>query len=253
MFAHCAAVNEDQRNRSQREYELAVSLYRDERNAQSAIVALERALRSDPANAEAHLLMGQLYGESGMYDRAEPFLRRAVELFRAQAADDPERASQYGEARNSLGAALVNLGRAAEALPMLREVSSDVHYRAPHLALGNLGAAYLALHRDREAVQVLERALGIRRDFCVGAYRLGEARHRIGDDEHAIEALDQALGTTAHGCDHIQAAWRLRGELRASLHQVEAARADLTRCRDLDPGSTDGRECATQLRATEAP
>src|SRR5260221_7393861 len=103
----CSPVSEENAQRSQREYELAVGLYRDERNVQGALVALERSLHLDPTNAEAHLLLGQMYGESGLYDRAEPQLRRAAELFAHEAADDPSKFARLGEARNSLGAALV--------------------------------------------------------------------------------------------------------------------------------------------------
>ncbi len=246
-------MTEESRGRSQREYELAVSLYRDERNVRGALVALERSLQLDPENAEAHLLVGQLYGESALYDRAEPHLRRAVELFTRLAADDPEKLARMDEAKNSLGAALVNLGRAQEALPLLREVVADVHYTSPHLALGNLGMAYLAVHQYPQAVETLQRAVAVRPDFCVGHYRLGEAYLRLNDDLHALESLDRALNNPAAGCNRIQPALRVRGEVHAHLHQPDAARQDFARCRDLNPNTRDGRECAAQLRTSEAP
>jgi tetratricopeptide (TPR) repeat protein len=249
----CGGVSEENRGRSQREYELAVSLYRDERNVRSALVALERSLQLDPENAEAHLLVGQLYGESELYERAEPHLRRAVELFTRLAADDPEKVARLDEAKNSLGAALVNLNRAQEALPILREVVADVHYQSPHLALGNLGMAYVALHQYTLAVEVLQRAVSVRPDFCVGQYRLGEAYLRLNDDAHALESLDRALNNPAQGCNRIQQALRARGEVHVHLHQPDAAREDFTRCRDLSPNSRDGQECASQLRTAEGP
>jgi hypothetical protein len=68
----------------------------------------------------------------------------------------------------------------------------------------------------------------------------------------AVEALDQALNTLAAGCERIQPAYRARGEAHARLRQPDAAREDFLRCRDLGPGTRDGRECASMLR-TEAP
>lgn len=253
LLVACGGVSEEQRGRSLREYELAVSLFRDENNVRGAIVALERALRLDPDNAEAHLLLGQLYGASELYARAEPHLRRSVELFTALAAEDPEKQARLAEARNALGAALVNLGRASEALPILRQVASDIHYPSPHLAQGNLGHAYLALRRYREATQALERAVAIRQDFCVGHYRLGEAYFRMNEYGRALEALDRGLNARTPGCDRIQPAYRVRGEVHVRLHQPDAARADFTRCRDLAPRTRDGRECASLLRTAEAP
>ena len=253
VLSSCSGVSEENRGRSQREYELAVSLYRDERNVRRALVALERSLQLDPENAEAHLLVGQLYGESALYDRAEPHLRRAVALFAVIAADDPEKIARLDEAKNSLGAALVNLDRAGEAVPLLREVVADVHYQSPHLSLGNLGMAYVALHQYANAVEVLQRAVTVRPDFCVGHYRLGEAYLRLNDDAHALESLDRALNNPAQGCNRIQPALRARGEAHAHLHQPDAAREDFTHCRDLNPNSRDGRECASQLRTAEGP
>lgn len=249
----CTGATEENRGRSQREYELAVSLYRDERNVRGALVALERSLQLDPDNAEAHLLVGQLYGESALYDRAEPHLRRAVALFTRLAVDDPEKLARLDEAKNSLGAALVNLGRSQEALPMLREVVADVHYPSPHLALGNLGMAYSAVRQYPQAIETLQRAVAIRPDFCVGHYRLGEAYLHLNDDLHALESLDRALNNPAAGCNQIQPALRVRGEVHVHLHQPDAARTDFARCRDLNPNTRDGRECASQLRTSEAP
>ncbi len=253
LTACVAGVSEETRTRSRNEYELAVSIYRDEHNPRGALAALERAIRLDPDNAEAHLLLGQLFGESGMYDRAAPSLRRAVEIFLREVVDDPEKFARLGEARNSLAAALINLGRPQEALDILRPVTEDVHYPNQHLAMANTGQALIALHRYPAAIVALQRAVAIRPDFCLGHYRLGEAYAGSNDLAHALPALDRALSSPGNGCDRIQPAFRLRGEVHARLHQPDAARADFTRCRDLGPDSRDGRDCASQLRTAEAP
>lgn len=241
------------RQQSQRRYELAVTLLRTENQPRSALVELERAVRLDPENAEAHLLIGQIYGGSGLYAQAEAPLRRAVELLRRDAAEDPAQRASFGEARNSLGAVLVNLHRAAEALPVLIEVSEDVHYPQPHLALGNLGLAYIQLRRYADAVRVLERAVASRPEFCVGHYRLGEAYAKLDEGERAMAALDRALSSRGPGCDRIQPAFRLRGELHARLSHAEQANADFTRCRELGADTDDGRVCAERLRASSTP
>jgi type IV pilus assembly protein PilF len=249
----CVGVSEERRTRSMREYELAVSLFGAERNTREAIVAAERALRDDPDNAEAHLLLGQIYGASALYDRAEPHLRRAAEIFRPQAEADPEKVAQLDEARNALAAALIALGRPSEAVVLLRGVIGDVHYASQHLALGNLGWALLTMHKYREAVPPLERSVALEPSFCVGQYRLGEAFLRLNEYGRALEALDRGLQTRQPGCDRIQQAYRVRGEVHAQLHQPDPARSDFTRCRDLAPETRDGRECAALLRTAEGP
>ncbi len=253
LLGACVTVTDEMRQQSQRRYELAVNLLRSENQSRPALVELERAVRLDPDNAEAHLLIGQIYGGSGMYAQAEGPLRRAVTLLRAASAEDPAQRASFGEARNSLAAVLINLQRPAEALPLLLELSRDVYYPQPHLALSNLGQAYLALGRAPEAVSVLERAVANRREFCVGHYRLGEAYARTRDDARASASLDRALGAQGQGCDQIQPAFRLRGEVRARLHRAEDARADFSRCRELGADTQDGRSCAESLRSVEGP
>jgi type IV pilus assembly protein PilF len=249
----CAGVSEEMRQQSQRRYELAVNLLRTENQPRSALVELERAVRLDPENAEAQLLIGQIYGGSGLYAQAEAPLRRAVEVLRRESVEDPALAASFGEARNSLGAALISLDRPQEALPVLLEVSQDVHYPQPHLALGNLGLAYLAMRRYADAARVLERAVSARPEFCVGNYRLGEAYARMDDGPRALGALDRALASRGQGCDRIQPAFRLRAELHMREQHRDQARADLTRCRELGPDTQDGRACAQSLRTVEGP
>lgn len=254
LLSHCTGANEEMRQQSTRRYELAVSLFRQENQPRAALVELERAVRLDPENADAHLLIGQIYGSSSMYSRAEGPLRRAVELLKVEAEEDPARRAPHGEARNSLAAVLINLQRAAEALPILIELTRDVYYPQPHLALANLGWAYLQLHQYADAARTLERSVTNRPDFCVGNYRLGEAYIRLNDDAHALAALDRALTTRAAGCNLLQGAWRLRGEVNARLHHSDEARSDFVRCRELAADTEDGRLCATALQAvTEAP
>jgi Tfp pilus assembly protein PilF len=253
LFLACSGANEESHQQSQRRYELAVSLFRQENQPRAALVELERAVRLDADNADAHLLIGQIYGGAAMYSRAEAPLRRAVELLRVEAEEDPSRRAAHGEARNSLAAVLINLERPAEALPILLELTRDVYYPQPHLALANLGLAYLALRQYTDAARQLERSVINRPDFCVGHYRLGEAFIRLNDDVHAIASLDRALGSNAQGCNLLQGAWRLRGEANARQHHTDEARNDFTRCRELAVDSEDGRACAAALRSVEAP
>lgn len=249
----CTGANEEMHQQSLRRYELAVSLFRQENQPRAALVELERAVRLDADNADAHLLIGQIYGSSQMYSRAEAPLRRAVELLRVEAEEDPSRRALHGEARNSLAAVLINLERAVEAVPLLIELTRDVYYPQPHLALANLGQAYIKLRQYRDAAQALERSVVNRPDFCVGNYRLGEAFIGLSDDVHALASLDRALASTAAGCNQLQGAWRLRGEVNARLHHPAEAQRDLTQCRDMLPDSEDGRSCALGLRSVEVP
>ena len=224
-------------------------MFVEEHNAEGAIPSIERSIRLNPENAEAHLTLGLIYGQLGHFDRAEAPLRRAVELFAVQSATDESLRSSLADARNSLGVVLMNLDRYTEALTLLRLATEEITYGSQHLALGNLGRAFIHEHRYPEAIDVLQRSVRRQPNFCVGNARLGEAYARSGDAAHALEALDRAIGTSVTGCDHFQEAFLWRAKARIELHQPDAAREDLQRCVTLGANTPEGQECASLGRS----
>lgn len=248
----CSGVSEEARLQSQADVQLGRGLYADEHDTRGAIVAWERAIRRDPENAEGHLYLGQIYGEQGLYERAEPTLRRAVALYEVQARDEERLRAPLAEARNSLGVVLVNRDRFDEAIALFRQVTGELTYASQHLAWGNLGWALTKKGQYREAITALERSIAIQPNFCVGNARLGTAYYRLNDHAHALEALDRALNSTQPGCNGIQGAWLDRARVRIQLHQPERAREDLRRCIELEASTPEGRECA-ELGRSVAP
>ncbi len=251
----CTGITDEAREQAVADVNLGRGLYAPEQGAsdvRAAIVAWERAIRRDPGNAEAHLYLGQVMGEQGLFARAEPLLRRSMALYQSKVDEDERLRAPFSEARNSLAVVLINLGRPREAIPLLLEVTTEVTYPSPHLAWGNLGLAYLRAGRIPEATTALSRAVTIQGEFCVGFARLGEAYLRGNDLPHAVEALDRALSNTARGCDRIQSAYLHRAQARVQLHEPERAREDLARCTALGGGTPEGRECA-ELGRSVAP
>lgn len=224
-------------------------MFAEERNAEGAVVPLERAIRLDPTNADAHHTLGLVYGRLGFFNRAEGPLRRAVALFTEQSVNNESLRAPLADARNSLGVVLMNLGRYEEALPILRLATEEITYGSQHLALGNLGLAYIHRQRYPEAIEVLQRAVRRQPTFCVGNARLGEAYARASDPARALEALDRAVGTASPGCDRFQNAFLWRARARIQLHQPDAAREDLQRCVALGAATPEGQECASLGRS----
>lgn len=224
-------------------------MFAEEHNAEGAIVPLERSIRMDPENAEAHSTLGLVLGQLGFFDRAEGPLRRAVALFTVQSINNESLRSSLADARNSLAVVLMNLNRYDEALPLLRAAVEEITYGSQHLALGNLGRVYIHLRRYPEAIEVLQRAVRRQPNFCVGNARLGEAFARSGDPTHAVEALDRAISTQVAGCDQFQEAFLWRARARIELHQPEQAREDIQRCIALGARTPEGQECATLGRS----
>lgn len=224
-------------------------MFADESNAEGAIPHLQRSIRLDPENAEAHHVLGLVYGHLGFFDRAEPPLRRAVALFAAQSVGNESLRSSLADARNSLGVVLMRLGRYDDAVAPLRLATEEITYGSQHLALGNLGLALIHQHHYPEAIDVLQRAVRRQPTFCVGNARLGEAYARADDAARAVEALDRAIGTAVAGCDRFQNAFLWRAKARIQLHQPDAARDDLQRCVTLGASTPEGQECAALGRS----
>ncbi|MEM7434037.1 MAG: tetratricopeptide repeat protein [Myxococcota bacterium] len=234
--------------RSYREFQLAASL-RDEGQTASAIEHLRKALDLDPTNAEAHLLLGFIQMERQSYTEAEEHLSTAINLFEKQKRDG----AALAEARNIYGLCLIQLGRYDDAVEVLRQSANDELNTAPHLAWGNLGLAQFELGEYQETVKSTMEAVRIQPRFCVGYLTMGRALTRMELWPDAEQALVQATEAdpSCNDSPELQAAWRLRGEVRAHLGHHRDAVADLERCVELAPFTNDGRMCQSMLEVPQ--
>ncbi|MCS6797127.1 MAG: tetratricopeptide repeat protein [Myxococcota bacterium] len=227
--------------RSMHEFRLAASL-REEGNVPGAVQHARRALRLDPDNARAMLLLALIHHDRGEHAESIALARRAVGVLERR-DDEP---STLAEARNVLGGLLVATGRHAEAVELLRSSASDIHNREPWHARLNLGRALHGLGRNEEAIGEIETAVRLQPRFCVGHYWLGQVRFASGDVQGAEEAFGRAIEADER-CGRWQEAWRLRGEMRARLGRRSDAVADFERCVALDARTETGRACRRYL------
>jgi type IV pilus assembly protein PilF len=237
-------------NRSQKQFDLAVGL-QQEGNTPSAFKTLYKAIEYDPNNAKAHLLLGSMFllnrdDDPKRYDeKSEEHFRRVLEIQASERAAEDTLASQ---ARNGLGVLYIHQGRMQEAITELDNAISDLFNRDAYMAWGNLGWAYLELHNYKKAIDALGRAVRLRRDFCVGHYRLGRAFLATRDFPKAEQSFTAAVEADKR-CDVFQDAWQLRGEARMNLGNREDARSDFERCVELQPKSDAGQACSRYLAA----
>lgn len=245
---------EEDVHRSESEFNLAVGLM-EEHNFAGAFQHLDQAIQLDRDNAEAHLLLGNLYLFREDFPHAEEHLREAIAA--NERVTTAGRPALPGEAQNSLGVVYIQSERYPEALVALRAATGDLMYRTPHLAWGNLGWAYYEMHDYSEALTALRQAVQLQPQFCGGWFRLGQVSFALGEAgtdatgfAHAEEALTHALEVDADECRALQDAWLLRGETRARLGRQEDAIADFERCVELDGESQSGRQCQTLLAGT---
>lgn len=260
LSACVGGPSEEDVRRSQAEYDLGVGLMQ-EQNVAGAFQHLREAIRLDPDNADAHLLLGTLHLFRGEYDDSERHLREAL---RANAAlGGAGRPALNAEANNSLGVLYIHARRYDDAVTVLRQATGDLMNRTPHLAWGNLGWAYLEQGDHAQAEQALTQAVQLQPRFCGGWYRLGRVHFTLGADaeraaagsgqarfESAEGALTHALEVEDEACQRLQDAWRLRGETRARLGRRDEAIADFERCVELDRETESGRACSGFLEAS---
>jgi len=236
-----------------KQYELAVGL-QQEGNRPGAFKTLYKALDYDPYNARAHLLLAHLFllnrdEDVKRYDReAEQHFSKVLEIQAGENANTQD--SLVSQANNGLGVLHIHQGRYAEAVRELDRAVSDLFNRDAYMAWGNLGWAYLEMHDYTKAVEALIRSVKLRRDFCVGHYRLGRALFAMHDFAKAEQSFTSALEADPR-CENFQDAWQARGETRMSLGNREDARADFERCVELQPKSESGKACSRYLAATD--
>ncbi|MBX7197663.1 MAG: tetratricopeptide repeat protein [Sandaracinaceae bacterium] len=241
-------------HRSRTEYDLGVGLY-NESNVAGAFQHLQEAVRLDPENIEAHMVLGTLHMLRGEIEPAEQHLRTAIDTNRRLGASGLPALTP--DAYNTLGVLYINAHRYDDAVTALRMSTGDLMNRTPHLAWGNLGWAYYEMHDYAQAKEALEQAVRLQPQFCNGWYRIGQVafaegqlageQQPGGDPQgyaHADEALTRALEVDRDECRALQDAWLLRGETRARLGRREEAIADFERCVELDANTEAGRACA---------
>jgi tetratricopeptide (TPR) repeat protein len=143
-----------------------------------AQAALEKAVRLEPRNAEAHYNLGRTYALEGDAGRAVPSLEKAVEL-------KPE----LYEARAFLGALFAQSGNNEAAIRHLR-AASELRPDNPKL-LAALGLEYLGGRYFQEAVEALSKAAALDSGNPDLRFLLIQAYYRNQDFERALELADR--------------------------------------------------------------
>ena len=140
----------------------------------------EKAIEQDEDNALANSLNGTVQQRLGNLDKAEDYLRRAVEL----APDQPEYANGYG-------VFLCEAGRVRDGVKQFVAVAENPLHRAPALAYEN--AAMCAM-KDKSfglAEQFLEKALDEKPDYAKARFELAEMQLRSGKFAESLANIER--------------------------------------------------------------
>ena len=153
----------------------------------------------------------------------------------------------FRDARNALGQILIDEGKYAEAIDTLTPLVKDPAYSAAHLAWGNLGWAQVKAGQVDDGITSLKNAVATDPQFCVGHYRLARAYEKKGDYPHAEESFTNALSVENEACKKLQDAYEGRAGVRVRLKNLDGARDDYSKCKDLLPTSKAGQSCSKML------
>jgi type IV pilus assembly protein PilF len=105
--------------------------YLEQRNLPMAMKELDRASELDPENPEVDMMLGLAYRARGDRQKAEEYLRAAV-----------DKKPDYAEARNNLGIVLADRKAWEEAIREFEKAAGNVQYPTPEWAVYNAAEAY---------------------------------------------------------------------------------------------------------------
>jgi tetratricopeptide (TPR) repeat protein len=156
---------------------LAVAQVMDRSNLEAGIPRLRMAIEKyRPNQAEFYFELAAAYATTGAYASAIPLYREVL-----------RRKPALAGARRELAQALMQTGQASESVRILETAKPDA------ATLNTLGEALLRLGRNGEAAAALRRALQMQNDLLEAQTNLGDALYRLGDRTGAVAALREAI------------------------------------------------------------
>ena len=140
--------------------QLAVG-YLEQGRYEVALEKIERAVRIDPSNPQAHTVAGVIYDRLGDMKQAGYHYRQAVKLKEGS-----------GQLTNNYGQFLCKSGDTAEGLQYLDQAVQDPFYETPWVALTNAGDCEERRNDAAAAEQYYRRALELRESYPDALYRM---------------------------------------------------------------------------------
>jgi len=144
--------------------------YFDENDMASARLHINNVLNIDSRNAEAYAIMALILQREGDLELSEQNFRRSIRLDR-----------NNSRTRNNFAALLFTLGRYADAVDELEQVTLDTNYTGRAIAFENLGRSALRLDRLETAEHAFVRSLQLDSNRYIAALELAKLKF-VGQD-----------------------------------------------------------------------
>ncbi len=253
-------------SQSPEEHIQSATEYRDQGKLNAAIIELKNALQQSPDNANARLLLGKIYVESGQGRAAEKELRRAISLGVAEAEIALELAKamlmqgRYQDVLEALkpfrqsdparhAEALIVKGDAEQALGKVELACAD-YQQASKLDAENLsadlGLARCDMLQDQvdQAKARVKRLLQQHPKHVQSWIMLGRIEAAAKQNQAALEALGKALELAPKQPSALMA----RAQIELLENQLEAAEVDIEALHKLVPASAQANHLLGFLR-----
>ncbi len=188
--------------------------YMREGRYEVALDRLNKALKYDPASADAHTVLAVLYERIRKPELAEQHYRKAVEL-------QPDN----GDAQNNLGTFLCRQQKYDQAEMHFRKAWENPFYKTPAVALTNAGSCAMKAGRSTVAEGYLRQAIQIDGNYPDALFLLARLMHEQGNHFKARAFLQRYEATGQVRPDAYWLGYRIEyalGDLKAS--QAYAAR-----------------------------
>ena len=176
-----AKTSPDKKDDSQRYFRLS-QVQMEQGKTLEAIDSVNKALKLDPENSEAHYFLGFIHYQQSEYPPAEKEFKKALKL-------NP----YYTDAHNLLGLVYRETKDYDKALAEFQAALNDKSYKTPERIHLNIGHLYLARNMYPEAIASFQKAVALSPDYVRGHLGLGTAYARAGQKEMADRELRKVV------------------------------------------------------------
>jgi tetratricopeptide (TPR) repeat protein len=214
--------------------------YWSEQDVQAAIYWLRETVRRNPADGDAHHVLGAALQVAGSATEASRELELAERLDGSHAGEGWRLGERVPRGLERLHTALTPAGATPAETTLVATAERDRNELVTfHLARGR---RLLEAENDREAIDELRRALYLSPYLAEAHVLLGRAYLRSGRTHDAIETLKIAIWS-----EETVAAHEVLAEAWLQAKDVEAARREAERALAMDPASEAARRVLAQL------
>jgi type IV pilus biogenesis/stability protein PilW len=195
LLSACATTpSAENVDKAEAQYKLGVS-YLNKNKLKEAYIKFHEAIQLNPRDKYSLKELGYISTRFQEYDKAISYYKSAISI-------DPD----YSEAMNNLGVTFLELQEWDKAAKYFKMALKNPLYITPDKAHLNLGYALFKKGDYREAEKTLKEFLIKYPESFRSAYILGRVYIKLGRIEDAIDVLNKTVGLAP---DYIDAHWEL--------------------------------------------